>query len=257
MGFLGDLGKGFIRSAVNQVGRDTGKVFSNNIYGDAHATPIRNVNQTSKGDFINDDGVIIDPTELRERAENDGWKPKYSSHPTSYKWFSRIFCFFCWLGLGIISYPFSLALPIVPIIICFAGIGKIFSKKVTWERDGIIYIKHSDRRYRGGYRVESQSGKETVKLPCNQKDRKLLIAHGLADFVIAAILCLGVSHWGSKFYTGMKIDEYKRFLNDSAKIMEDLNFDKEYSPQRYKEKVEEFNKKYQEATEYIKNNSKE
>lgn len=257
MGFLGDLGKGFIRSAVNQVGRDTGKVVSSSIYGDAHATPIRNVNQTSKGNYVDNEGILIDPSELRERAENDGWKPKYSSHATSYKWVSRIFCFFVWLGLGIISYPYSLALPIVPIVICLAGIGKIFSRKVTWEREGLIYIHKTDRRYKGGYRVESQNGKETVKLPCNETDRKMLLIYGIADFIIAAILWLGVSHWGSEFYTGMKVDEYKRFLNDSAKIMEDLSFDKKYSPERYEKKIQEFNKKYQEATEYIKNNSKE
>lgn len=40
--FLGQLAKGFVRSAVNQVGRDGGRVISNQIYGDAHSTPIRN-----------------------------------------------------------------------------------------------------------------------------------------------------------------------------------------------------------------------
>lgn len=39
--FLNSLGKGFIRSAVNQVGRDYGKTISNQIFGDAHATPVR------------------------------------------------------------------------------------------------------------------------------------------------------------------------------------------------------------------------
>lgn len=41
MGFLKNLGKGFVRSAVNQVGRDGGKVISNEIYGDRHSTPVR------------------------------------------------------------------------------------------------------------------------------------------------------------------------------------------------------------------------
>src|SRR5690606_25456099 len=43
MSFLKDLGKGFIRSAVNQIGRDGGKVISNQVYGDAHSIPIRQV----------------------------------------------------------------------------------------------------------------------------------------------------------------------------------------------------------------------
>lgn len=35
------LFQGFIRSAVNQVGRDGGKVISNRVYGNAHSIPIR------------------------------------------------------------------------------------------------------------------------------------------------------------------------------------------------------------------------
>lgn len=48
MGFLNDLGKGVIRSAVNQVGRDAGRVVSNQLYGDAHSTPYRRAGYESK-----------------------------------------------------------------------------------------------------------------------------------------------------------------------------------------------------------------
>lgn len=41
--FLGSLAKGFIRSAVNQVGRDAGRCVSNGVYGDRHSVPYRNV----------------------------------------------------------------------------------------------------------------------------------------------------------------------------------------------------------------------
>lgn len=41
--FFGQLVKGFMRSAVNQVGRDGGRVVSNQIYGDAHSAPIRGI----------------------------------------------------------------------------------------------------------------------------------------------------------------------------------------------------------------------
>lgn len=48
MGLVKNLAKGFVKSAVNQVGRDAGKVVSNNVYGDAHSTPHRIVsNKTS------------------------------------------------------------------------------------------------------------------------------------------------------------------------------------------------------------------
>ena len=45
MSFLGNLGRGFIRSAVNQVGRDYGRTISNDVFGDRHAIPHRAVGQ--------------------------------------------------------------------------------------------------------------------------------------------------------------------------------------------------------------------
>ena len=41
MSFILQLLKGFIRSGVNQVGRDGGKVISNKVYGDKHNTPLK------------------------------------------------------------------------------------------------------------------------------------------------------------------------------------------------------------------------
>lgn len=38
-------GEKFLTSTVNQVGRDLGKVISNQLFGDAHSTPIRRVTQ--------------------------------------------------------------------------------------------------------------------------------------------------------------------------------------------------------------------
>lgn len=46
MAFLNNLAKGFVRSAVNQVGKDGGKIISNNIYGNNHSTPINLVGNT-------------------------------------------------------------------------------------------------------------------------------------------------------------------------------------------------------------------
>lgn len=48
MSFLRNLGKSFVRSAVNQVGRDGGKVISNKVYGDGHTTPINIVEEVPK-----------------------------------------------------------------------------------------------------------------------------------------------------------------------------------------------------------------
>lgn len=40
----------FLSSLVRQVGRDSGKVISNSIYKDAHATPIRHVSSKTETD---------------------------------------------------------------------------------------------------------------------------------------------------------------------------------------------------------------
>lgn len=58
MSFFENLGKGLIRSAVNQVGRDGGRVVSNQLYGDAHSTPHRIVNNNSKLVIDGDDYVV-------------------------------------------------------------------------------------------------------------------------------------------------------------------------------------------------------
>ncbi|MBP7359379.1 MAG: hypothetical protein KA955_08595 [Prevotella sp.] len=60
MGFVKNLAKGFVQSAVNQVGRDCGKVVSNNVYGDAHSTPPRIVsNKTSDIPDVNSDMTTV------------------------------------------------------------------------------------------------------------------------------------------------------------------------------------------------------
>ena len=67
--FINGLAKGFVRSAVNQVGRDAGRVVSNNIYGDAHSVPHRNVSAggagrvSSVGKVEDEETVIIEPSE--------------------------------------------------------------------------------------------------------------------------------------------------------------------------------------------------
>ena len=67
MSFLTDLAKGFVRSAVNQVGRDGGKVISNRLYGDRHSTPIRNVSSQNGIYYDETTSTPISEEELRER----------------------------------------------------------------------------------------------------------------------------------------------------------------------------------------------
>lgn len=67
MGFGKNLAKGFVRSAVNQVGRDGGKVISNRLYGDAHSVPHRSINGNGQPEFIG-----MEAKEIRtERYDGD------------------------------------------------------------------------------------------------------------------------------------------------------------------------------------------
>ncbi|HYD91961.1 MAG TPA: hypothetical protein VEA37_10805 [Flavobacterium sp.] len=54
MSFIKDLGKGFVKSAVNQVGRDTGRQISNRIYN---------------GYAVSSTGVVVDVSELQPVKE--------------------------------------------------------------------------------------------------------------------------------------------------------------------------------------------
>jgi hypothetical protein len=57
MSFLIQLLKGFIKSGVNQVGRDGGKVISNKVYGNKHSSPVKILSQEEislKDDLITD-----------------------------------------------------------------------------------------------------------------------------------------------------------------------------------------------------------
>lgn len=51
-----NLAKTFIRSVVRQVGRDSGKVISNKVFGDAHSTPIRMVRNVDTSPLTSDKG---------------------------------------------------------------------------------------------------------------------------------------------------------------------------------------------------------
>ena len=105
--FTEDLAKGFIRSAVNQVGRDGGKVISNSIYGNAHSTPIRGIGKNTHNQFFDEStNEVISPEELRLRAEAEGFQVSLFRYNA---------------GIKIVLYIVSLffAILVVPSIIIF------------------------------------------------------------------------------------------------------------------------------------------
>lgn len=52
--FLTSLGKGFVRSAVNQIGREGGKVISNRVYNNQNYTNINSVNNMTQYNHVTD-----------------------------------------------------------------------------------------------------------------------------------------------------------------------------------------------------------
>lgn len=266
MGFLGDLGKGFVRSAVNQVGRDTGKVISNQIYGNAHSTPIRNVGLTDQGEYVYiDSGEPINVYELRNNAEQDGWKPNYSTYPITYNnafgWVVKIMIWGILFFIGAALYPFTILIPVIPLVILINGIIKIFRKDVKWEKKvrGSVYV--SDGRYKGGYRAESKEIIKSVNLPCNSKDKKINIIYGIIDIILAISLTYVAYNYGGFIQRDIEIRNCERIISEREQVIEDSIYDynrlndfyKDMGGTYYNDRLIELQKKYEgKYQEYIK-----
>ena len=182
MGFGENLVKGFIRSAVNQVGRDGGRVISNKVYRNAHSTPLRITSDTIEGNSVEVSEQEITIADLK----NKGYKPEYIKD--GILWY---------VGLFIGSFVFPLLGPVVWIYMAY----KNFSAKglaYYVNTSEVTYTK--DRRYRTGMRP---SGNATVKNYFNSLveptpfERGILITKGIIAFIIG--VGIAMVQWG--FFT--------------------------------------------------------
>jgi len=153
MSFLKDLGKGFIRSAVNQIGRDGGKVVSNQVYGDAHSIPIRQVGGQTTANY----STSAETENLIKKKEYIGIK-------------------FFWAIL------LSLFIPILGgLIVIYRGFVNFNKNHTTLHRIEKQSIYASDRRYATGKRFE---GYKEVAVPVKveidekQKNRNRFKSYG-------------------------------------------------------------------------------
>jgi hypothetical protein len=155
MSFLGSLAKGFIRSAVNQVGRDGGKVISNNVYGNAHSTPVNSFNNLPKDDLIDDTTLI-----------------KEKEYP---------------LLKIIYAVIISFALPIVgSLIVIYRAILNLNAKEMTLFRLEKQGVYSQDKRYTSGKRYEgNRIVKIPVKVSISLQESKLKTIKGILYLVIA------------------------------------------------------------------------
>lgn len=257
MGFISDLGKGFVRSAINQVGRDTGKVISNHIYGDAHSTPIRNVGISNNGKYFNtetDEEINID--HLDSVAESDGWIPSYSSFGG---WGTKIFWAIISIIPAVVIFPWSMVIPIIPIYIIYRGIKKIRSTEIIYQKESYSTIQKADRRYKSGYRTDGKEKSiDQIKLPCTKEQSSKLKSMGWGYIIIAILIYISAFFAGDsylKYDTEQSLKrKYEMFLKDAelkeSNIKQELRLSEDTA--KYNKEMEEFKQKYEEAQEYLK-----
>jgi len=157
MSFLKQLGKGFIRSAVNQVGRDGGRVVSNKVYGDAHSIPIRQVGSQSTTNTQTSNSTNTQTENLIQKKEYIGIK-------------------FFWAIL------LSIFLPILGgLIVIYRGFVNFNKDYITLQRIEKQSVYASDKRYSTGRRYE---GHKEVAVPVKvgidekQKSRNRFKSYG-------------------------------------------------------------------------------
>ncbi len=165
--FFSNLAKGFVRSAVNQVGRDGGRVISNAIYGDKHSTPFRNVS----GNNAVVSGVRYgEPKVMSETRQN--------LQPT----FGRlVFCIVLAFAFNIIGVLFLL----------YNGLKRMYHNKIKVTVYGVIPTYIQDLRNGGEFYCGDQPfTNESLEEPTEEEratDRKVGKIYLIAAGVILAI----------------------------------------------------------------------
>lgn len=160
--FIDGLAKGFVRSAVNQVGRDAGRVVSNQLYGDAHSTPHRNVSAGGAG-RVSSVGQV----------EDEGIQPIVPSVCVAWIW-------------GFVGFLFSI---IGGVILLIVGYRKLKRKYTAygWQYESrAVYV--ADGRYKRGERYDGhQLSRRRVEIEAdeyiiarNEKIAKIYLYFGFA-----------------------------------------------------------------------------
>jgi len=174
--FSGQLAKGFIRSAVNQVGRDGGRVVSNQVYGDAHSVPVRGTGSTMGQNPTSVPGSTI------INSGNAEFVPTLSKD----------------LPMWIVAIIFTLG--IASIVAFFKGLHYYKKDTVRYRRYEVEQVPIIDRRFKTGIRgYRTESGYKYYDIPLcdanpddvrSQKSsaRLLMIVSGIVLFIIACAI---------------------------------------------------------------------
>lgn len=157
MNFISQLIKGFIRSTVNQVGRDTGKVISNQIYRNAHSTPVKGVTCTDGVYYDESNDTTISEQEFSSRLRMEGLKIQYfTTHPLLKTFYFVLGIFVTIMIIESTNKYYGL---IPPAILIIVGICKGMAAKYQMTVFFTKYIPTytQDRRYSTGRRVTGQT----------------------------------------------------------------------------------------------------
>lgn len=183
--FMSNLAKGFVRSAVNQVGRDGGKIISNKIYGDAHSTPYRNTSSpgTYKEEMIYKE---VSPDDIRKKAIEEGFTPVYSQT----HWFVKLLYFAFstfWLATLFNGFPILAAIPTL-ILLC-KGVSKILNKnEIKMQKIAPVAVYKQDRRYRNGERLVGYTNqKQEIKVQSSKEEAEAKSELGTVYVVMALV----------------------------------------------------------------------
>lgn len=190
MSFIENLAKGFVRSTVNQVGRDSGKVISNNIYGDAHSTPYRRV-----------DGAAS--LQLEEEPINERIEKIYREIPKSGVFKKCVYAFLAYMACSFSAMLFTVfpLLCVIPPAI-FAYVGYYRSHREEYKVNLVEYVAVptyvSDRRYKDGRRYAGDIlQKRVTKTAAFPEEEEVLIARAkwwyyLAGGILACAVFSGI-----------------------------------------------------------------
>lgn len=168
--FAKDLAKGFVRSAVNQVGRDGGRVISNQIYNDRNYVPVSPVgNQQSADDTQNNYAQRHCQSNIPQRAVSA------TKHFSAGK--------MVWLTLASV-----MIMPIGSVIVFLYGLFQFIDKsdKLVWQTTKTVHTP--DRRYKTGTRPSGTINvTESVKVDASPEALSIKQRNGKIAMIIGGI----------------------------------------------------------------------
>ena len=177
-----NLVKGFIRSAVNQVGRDTGKVVSNQVFGNAHSRPVRSVpSNLSSSNFLVDSSTqakILEIEDIPELTRDECIQYNLTKQPLMSSFYK------------ILLY-ISIMIPIIGWFswFCFS-LAQMLDTKVYYSGIHTGRALVSDRRYKEGYKEMEISHQVTYTFPYRKSDWKEILTIILSSLVFGLIFNL-------------------------------------------------------------------